>query len=57
MNDKKDNWYSSIRFTRSETVAIMKVLKHSQDFGQGVAPGDTVESIIIKIQNQDKKKL
>ena len=51
MEKNKGNWYSSIKFTARETIAILNVLKHSQDFGQSVAPEDIVQGIIDKIQN------
>jgi len=42
--------YSSIRFTMIEVTAILNVLKHSRDFGQGSAPEDIVSGVISKIE-------
>lgn len=44
-------YYSDVKFTARELIAILNVLKHSQQFGQSVAPEDTVHQIINKIQN------
>ena len=52
----KSLWYSNIKFTVYEVDAILKVLKHSQDFGQGVAPDDTVASVVSKIENYERTK-
>ena len=49
MKDKK--YYSDVKFTARELIAILNVLKHSQQFGQSVAPEDTVHQIINKIKN------
>ena len=49
MNNKKN--YSDVKFTARELIAILNVLKHSKQFGQSVAPEDTIHEIIQKIQN------
>ena len=49
MKDKK--YYSDVKFTARELIAILNVLKHSQQFGQSVAPEDTVQLIIKKIED------
>tara|TARA_R100000152_G_C6697400_1_gene127659 strand:- start:556 stop:717 length:162 start_codon:yes stop_codon:yes gene_type:complete len=49
VKDKK--YYSDVKFTARELIAILNVLKHSQQFGQSVAPEDTIQSIIKKIQD------
>ncbi len=48
MKDKK--YYSDVKFTARELIAILNVLKHSQQFGQSVAPEDVIHEIIDKIQ-------
>ena len=53
MKKNEGNWYSSIKFTARETIAILNVLKHSQAFGQSVAPEDTIQEIIQKIEKSD----
>ena len=40
MEDKK--YYSDVKFTARELIAILNVLKHSQQFGQSVAPEDVI---------------
>ena len=50
-NLKNKKYYSEVKFTARELIAILNVLKHSQQFGQSVAPEDTVQSIIKKIQD------
>ena len=47
----KDNkYYSDVKFTARELIATLNVLKHSQQFGQSVAPEDVIHEIIEKIQ-------
>ena len=48
---KNKKYYSDVKFTARELIAILNVLKHSKQFGQSVAPEDTVHEIINKIQN------
>jgi len=48
VKDKK--YYSDVKFTARELIAILNVLKHSQQFGQSVAPEDVIHEIIDKIQ-------
>jgi predicted DNA-binding transcriptional regulator YafY len=55
MNNKK--YYSDVKFTARELIAILNVLKHCQQFGQSVAPEDTIHEIIQKIQNSNETKI
>ena len=47
---KNKKYYSDVKFTARELIAILNVLKHSQQFGQSVAPEDVINEIIDKIQ-------
>jgi len=41
---------SEIRFTVGEVLWLLNILRHSQAFGQSIAPEDTIQGIIQKIE-------
>ncbi len=51
---KKNNTH--LKFSYIELIAISKVLKHSQQFGQSVAPTDIIDDVIRKINDSTRTR-
>jgi len=53
---KNKKYYSDVKFTARELIAILNVLKHSQQFGQSVAPTDIIDDVIKKINDSTRTR-